>query len=73
MGGGRERKEDRVDTAVGIRLLRKRGDPVAPGEALALIRAHRTAPEWAAAAAAAYTVGEKPPAAAPIVLEEVGA
>jgi len=72
MGGGRERKEDRVDPAVGIRMLRKRGDPVAPGETVALIRAHREAPEWAAAAAAAYTIGELPPEAAPIVLEEIG-
>ena len=72
MGGGRERKEDRVDPAVGIRLLRKRGDQVAAGEPLALIRAHREAPEWSAAAATAYTIGERSPEKARLVLEEIG-
>jgi pyrimidine-nucleoside phosphorylase len=73
MGGGRARKEDAVDPAVGIHLLRKVGDPVEDGDALARIRARRASPEWAAAAAAAYTIGERPPAAGPIVLETVDA
>jgi pyrimidine-nucleoside phosphorylase len=70
MGGGRARKEDSVDPAVGIRLLKKRGAPVAAGETVALIEAHRDAPEWAAAAAAAYTIAERAPEPAPLILEE---
>ena len=34
LGGGRERKEDSVDHAVGIVLHKKTGDPVEQGEAL---------------------------------------
>jgi thymidine phosphorylase len=48
-----------VDASVGIRLLRKVGDSVSAGESVALIQAHRDAPDWAAAAAAAYTIGDQ--------------
>jgi len=37
LGGGRERKEDSVDPAVGIVLHKKVGDPISSGEALATI------------------------------------
>lgn len=37
LGGGRLRKEDSVDPAVGVRLHRKIGDPVQTGEILAEI------------------------------------
>jgi thymidine phosphorylase len=37
LGGGRERKEDSVDPAVGIVLHKKVGDPISAGEPLATI------------------------------------
>jgi pyrimidine-nucleoside phosphorylase/thymidine phosphorylase len=73
MGGGRERKEDPVDPAVGIRLFKKRGDAVEKGKPMLMVRAHEAAPEWAAAAAAAYTIADRAPAPAPLILEEITA
>ena len=43
LGGGRERKEDAVDPAVGIVLHKKVGDRVAAGEAIATIHYNREA------------------------------
>jgi pyrimidine-nucleoside phosphorylase len=37
LGGGREKKEDVVDPAVGIELHKKVGDPVSPGEPICTI------------------------------------
>ena len=72
MGGGRRTKDDVIDASVGIRLLRKVGDAVAPGEALALIEAHRDAPDWAAIAASAYTIGDRAVEPPTLVLEDLG-
>ncbi len=69
MGGGRERKEQEIDHGVGIRLLRKVGDPVTVGETLAVIEARRDAPEWAESAKAAYRIADVPPAPEPLVIE----
>jgi thymidine phosphorylase len=71
MRGGRARKEDPVDPAVGIRPLAKRGDPVREGEPMAIVEAHRAAPEWAEAARRAFTIGDTAPAPEPVILEEV--
>jgi pyrimidine-nucleoside phosphorylase len=40
LGGGREKKEDAVDPAVGIVLHRKLGNPVATGESLCTIHSN---------------------------------
>ena len=40
LGGGREKKEDAVDPAVGIVLHRKVGDPIAAGEPLCTIHSN---------------------------------
>jgi thymidine phosphorylase len=71
MGGGRGRKEDTIDPAVGIRLLRKTGDRVEAGEPLALIEAHRAAPDWADAASRAYSINDEPSEPRPLIIEQV--
>ena len=71
MRGGRARKEDPVDHAVGIRLLAKRGDRVENGDLVAIVEAHRGAPDWAEAARRAFTIGDAEPAREPVILEEV--
>ena len=43
LGGGRERKEDSVDPAVGIVVHKKIGDKVSVGEALCTIHCHSDA------------------------------
>jgi pyrimidine-nucleoside phosphorylase len=72
MGGGRERKDQEIDHTVGIRLLRKVGDPVKAGEAVAVIEARRDAPEWAETAKQAYRIAEKAPTPEPLVIEDQG-
>ncbi|MGH7680548.1 MAG: thymidine phosphorylase [Candidatus Eiseniibacteriota bacterium] len=71
MGGGRAQKEDLVDPAVGVRLLRKAGAKVDAGEPVAIVRAHEEAKEWAEAAGHAFSYGDAPPPARPLVLEEL--
>lgn len=71
MGGGRQRMDDRLDHAVGIRILRKVGEPVRAGEALAILESHREAREWAATVQAAFTIQEAPPPVRPLILETV--
>jgi pyrimidine-nucleoside phosphorylase len=73
MKAGRSRKEDAVDPAVGIRLLAKRGASVREGDALAVIEAHREAPDWAEAVRRAYTIADAEPVAVPLLLEEITA
>jgi thymidine phosphorylase len=43
LGGGRERKEDSVDPAVGIAVHKKIGDKVSAGESLCTIHCHSDA------------------------------
>jgi len=73
LGAGRVRKDEAIDHAVGVVCLRKRGDRVERGEALAEI--HARSDEAANAAAdrvlAAYELGESPPDDRPILLDLV--
>jgi pyrimidine-nucleoside phosphorylase len=71
LGAGRSRVEDVVDPAVGAILLAQVGQEVHPGDPLADIH-YQDGAELAAAQflfEAAITVGEAPPAKAPLVLE----
>jgi pyrimidine-nucleoside phosphorylase len=71
LGAGRRTKEDAIDHAVGVVCLRKRGDRVRPGEAVAEIHArdHAGAERVAPEVLAAFEVGDEPPASRPVVLE----
>jgi pyrimidine-nucleoside phosphorylase len=74
LGAGRQTKDDDIDHAVGVLCLKKRGDAVEAGEALAQV--HAQDDDSAARAAdevlAAYTFADDAPAATPIVLETIG-
>ncbi len=72
MGGGRSRKEDTLDPVAGVRILRKVGEPVRDGEALAIVESRRASPEWVAAARTAFTIADEAPPARPLVLGTVG-
>ena len=71
LGAGRQTKDDRIDHAVGIVCLAKRGDRVETGQPLAEVHARdESAAERAVAEVqAAYDLGEDPGATHPIVIE----
>jgi pyrimidine-nucleoside phosphorylase len=73
LGAGRQTKEDEIDHAVGIRCLKKRGDAVAAGDAIAEVHAHDepSAGRAATEVLAAYDIGDAAPPARPIVLETI--
>jgi pyrimidine-nucleoside phosphorylase len=75
LGGGRERKEDSVDPAVGIVLHKKLGDAVSKGETLATIH-HNDASRAQQASALllhSFIVTDAPPASArPLVRRVLG-
>jgi thymidine phosphorylase len=72
MGGGRARKEDKIDHRVGLVLASKVGDRVALGDPLAEVHAERDGEEVARALVAAYTIGDAAGEAAPLVIERLG-
>jgi len=73
LGAGRRTKEERIDHAVGVRCLKKRGDAVTADEVLAEIHARddESAGRACAEVLAAYAVGDEAPPARPIVLETI--
>ena len=74
LGAGRQTKDDVIDHAVGVRCLKKRGDAVASGEAIAEVHARddRSADEAVDRVLAAYTFDTEAPPRRPIVLETLG-
>ncbi|HZB25362.1 MAG TPA: thymidine phosphorylase [Vicinamibacterales bacterium] len=72
LGAGRARLEDQIDHGVGIDVLAPVGTQVSAGDAVLLLR-HRQRGLDAAVplATAAVTLGERPPAAAPLILETI--
>jgi pyrimidine-nucleoside phosphorylase len=71
LGAGRITKDDRIDHAVGIVCRKKRGDPVASGDALAEIHAQDETAATAAAAEvhAAYELTDERPRTGGVVLD----
>jgi pyrimidine-nucleoside phosphorylase len=75
LGGGREKKEDSVDPAVGIVLEKKVGDEVQSGSSLCTIHFNSEARKGEALAmlATSFEVGPTKPAARPLVRRIIGA
>ena len=75
LGGGREKKEDTIDPAVGIVLHKKVGEAVAAGEALCTVyynTENRVEEVWELIEES-FRIGPKAPAAAPLVRRIIGA
>ena len=75
LGAGREKKEDSVDPAAGILLLKKTGDPVKTGEPLARLFAANRQKIQAAEEVfrTALRFAPEPPAPRPLILARVNA
>ncbi len=73
LGAGRRAKEDRIDHAVGVVCLAKRGDRIEQGQPLATIHARddTTAAEAARDVLAAYRIDDAEPSPHPVLLEVV--
>ncbi len=71
LGAGRRTKEDVVDPTAGITLLKKPGDPIAPGDVLATVYTTNTAEVASSSATiqAAYTFSDTPPSETPMLLD----
>jgi thymidine phosphorylase len=69
LGGGRRKPSDRIDHAVGLSGLARRGAKVEKGAPLAMVhaRAEDTAIEAAAMVSAAYAFGAEVPSTAPVL------
>jgi thymidine phosphorylase len=70
LGGGRERKEDSVDPAVGIVVHKKIGDAVSAGEPLCTIHCHSDAQAERAKKILeeSYTIGDTAPGHKPALI-----
>jgi len=75
LGAGRFVKEDRIDKAVGVELVRKVGDRVTRGEPLAFLHANdeTNLPQAMALVEDAYTVGDGPVTPPVLIVERVAA
>ena len=74
LGAGRRTKEDAIDHAVGVVCLRKRGDRVDAGEALAEVHARDDASAEQAVHEVldAYEIADEPPRPHPVLLDVIG-
>jgi pyrimidine-nucleoside phosphorylase len=76
LGGGREKKEDKIDHGVGLEFHKRIGERVEKGESLATIHYNSDArlTEAKSLITGSYTIGEKAPLhKAPLVRRIIGA
>ena len=75
LGGGREKKEDSVDPAVGLVLEKKVGDPVEAGATLCAVHYNSDARLANAMEllSASFEIGDAPPQPAPLIRKIIGA
>jgi pyrimidine-nucleoside phosphorylase len=75
LGGGREKKEDAVDPAVGLEIEKKIGDAVRAGEALCTVHynAETRLAEATALLEKSFEIGAVAPRTVPLVREIIGA
>lgn len=67
-GAGREKKDDRIDPAAGLILLKKTGDFVRKGETAAVVYGQpERLPDAAEMLSSAYHIGAEKPAAKPLI------
>ena len=73
IGGGRVRIEDAIDPSVGFINEVKIGDQISAGDLFGIVQSNNSskAEEAAASVAAAYEVGDEPPALIPKLIKEV--
>ena len=75
LGGGREKKEDSIDPAVGLVLEKRVGDPVEAGATLCAV--HYNSDAGLANAmellSASFAIGDDPPQPAPLIRKIIGA
>jgi thymidine phosphorylase len=74
LGGGREKKEDKIDPAVGLEFHHRLGDRVERGAALVTLHYNSDArlAEARQLGESSYRVGEKAPAPRPLVHKVIG-
>ncbi len=74
LGGGREKKEDKIDPAVGLEFHRRLGDRVERGAPLVTLRYNGDArlAEARQLVESSYRIGEKAPAPRPLVHRVIG-
>ena len=75
LGGGREKKEDSIDPAVGLVLEKKVGDPVEAGATLCTVHYNSEArlANTVDMLSASFEIGDAPPQPAPLVRKVIGA
>ena len=75
LGGGREKKEDTIDPAVGLVFHKKKGDATKRGEPLATLHYNSAArlDEARRMVEASYRLGPAPPPRQPLIGRIIGA